>query len=618
MTLRETHSPLLAERPDLRSAADVLVDRVRVAPDHVAFLRLDGAEPAEVTTAAFDAEVRAVAKGLVASGVQPGDRVAVMAPTRYEWAVVDFATWYAGGVVVPVYETSALEQATFILDRTRPVLAIAASEEHGATLADAARSLVHDLPLFTMDPGPRDLTALRAAGLAVPDDEIERRRSLAGPDDLATIVFTSGTTGGLKGVLITHGNMVGEALQVQAGFSEVVHDRATTVIILPLAHILARGLQMVSVLAGMRISHQGNPREAVASLARVQPTFMVVVPRVLDKIRSALRAKAADKHLGLLFKQAEHTAMAWASHLEAQADNPSVRPSPGLRARRALFDILFYRRVRALLGGRMEYLLSGAAPLERSLSLLFTGMGIPVIEGYGLTETTAPVTGLRPGDLRAGSVGVPIPGATVRISDDSEVLVKGVGVTRGYLDPADDADAFVDGFLRTGDLGSLDDRGRLTLHGRSKNLIVTASGKNVAPDPWESRVATDPLVSAAVMVGEGRPYLGALILIDPEEASAWAARRRIPTLTELLARLRSALTPEGVEVTDEALLAHIGRTVARANAAVSKAEQVRRFKVLLADTTDRFGTFTPTLKLKREPFLAAAAVHERSLYEEAV
>jgi len=602
---REASGPELADHT-FRNATDLLADRVHTAPDHVAFgLRTDEGL-LDVSTRGFDAACRDLAKGLIAQGLQPGDRVAVMAPTRYAWALADLATWLAGGVVVPVYETSSPDQVAATLAGTTPVLALAGGPEHRDALTDAGAASV-----WTMDAGARDLAALVASGREVPDAEVERRRRLAGPDDLATIVHTSGTTARQKAAHITHGNLVGVVQAVRQAWPEVVHEDAVTIIALPLAHILARGLQLAALGAGMKVVHEGDRTRVVGAFAQVRPTFMVVVPQLLEKIRQAGRDRANDARLGPVFRAAETTAVAWGRHLEAAQHDPAARPTRRLALAHAFFDRLFFRRLRRLMGDRVEWLLSGAAPLDPTLAHFFRGIGVPVIEGYGLTETTAPATGLRPGDLRAGSVGTPIPGTTIRIADDGEVLVRGVGVTPGYEDARDGEDAFVDGFFRTGDLGSLDEAGRLRIHGRRKNLIVTASGKNVAPEPWEAAVTRSPLVAHAVLVGEARSHLTAVLLLDPDAVRRWAERSGNPDVLPLLA---GDPPPGGRRLDHPALLARLQRPVDRANAAVSPAEQARAFVALVADTTASSPFVTPTLKLQRDAFLSAASTHIETLY----
>lgn len=605
--MREISSPPLADLTGLRNTTDLLATRAATHPDAVAFDVRDAGAPVSgpwraVTAAQFEGQVRDLAKGLVAAGLTPGDAVAVMAPTRYEWALVDMAVWYAGGVVVPVYETSAQVQVSAVAADADVRMAIGGDQRHVDLLTTALSDVGRPGPVWSMDPASgRDLADLTALGAEVPDAVVDERRTHADLDDVATIVYTSGTTSAPRGALITHRNLVGQVLSVAAAYTEVVREGGSTVIFLPLAHVLARGLQLVCLAGGMRIAHLSDPRDVVPALAVLRPTFLVVVPRVLQKVHAAAGAAAADKHLGRVWASAQRTAVAWGRHLEAVDGGAADRAPSGLRLRRALYERLFYRRLGDRLGGRVDYLLSGAAALDAELSLFFRGIGVPVIEGYGLTETTAPLTGNLPGAIRSGSVGVPMPGTTVRIADDGEVLARGIGVFRGYRNPEADAEAFVDGFFRTGDLGSLDDAGNLILHGRVKDVIVTSAGKTVSPADWERYVEREPLVAHAMVVGEGKPYLGGVVLLDPESVAAWAQRHGIADLGPL--RLPSGVG--AVEVHDSRLVAAIGAVVAAANARLSAPEQVRKFAVVLADLSEASGAVTPTLKLKR------AAITER-------
>ena len=603
--MRESHTPALVSLDAFANVTDLLVRRAAAAPDHVAFevppTAGTGDAWSPITTAAFLAEVRALAKGLIAVGLAPGDAVAIMAPTRYEWAVADLATWFAGGVVVPVYESSSASQVAAIVSDARVRVGIGGGPTHIALLTDALASVDETIGVWGMD----DLPALSARGAGVSDDELEHRRTRAGHDDPATIVYTSGTTGEPKGAVLTHANFLGQVRNIAAAYREVVHPEGNTIIFLPLAHVLARGLQLICIASGMRIAHLTDPAAVVPTLATLRPTFLVVVPRVLQKIQAAAGDKAAEKGLSGVWARARSTAVA-AGRLAEREDAGLPRRIPlGHRVRHAVFDTLFYRRLRAVMGGRVDYMLSGGASLDAELSLFFRGLGVPVIEGYGLTETTAPLTGNLPGRIASGTVGLPLPGSTVRISDEGEVLAKGVGVFAGYRDPRHDAEAFVDGFFRTGDLGRLDDAGRLILEGRVKDVIVTSNGKTIVPVRWEAAVEADPLVQHAVVVGEGKPYLSALLILDAEQAAAWAASAGLPF---------DAGTPAGLRAVDEPRLhAHLQRTVAAANALVSRSEQVRRFELVVADLDDR-ELVTPTLKIKRTVVVDRAAETIASLY----
>ncbi|MDR6435275.1 long-chain acyl-CoA synthetase [Paenarthrobacter nicotinovorans] len=613
--MREFTSPPLVDTANHRNATELLMHRFRTNPGHIAFEVREAAITGpwrQVTTGQFVDEVRALAKGFIAAGIQPGESLAIMSPTRYEWALADMAAWFAGAVVVPVYETSAAPQVTAILADADVRLAVGGSAEHAALLEQGFNQAgIHPLGIWTLDASPgADIADLVSRGVEVPDSVVEDRRLLADLDSVATIVYTSGTTAAPKGALITHGNFVGQVLNVAGAYTEVVREGGNTIIFLPMAHVLARGLQLICLANGMRIAHLSDPRDVVPALGALKPTFLVVVPRVLQKIQASAAAAATQKKLGRVWAAAQRTAVEWGRFAEAHDADPRLRATAGLRIRRALFDRLFYARLRNLVGGRLDYLLSGAGALDAELSLFFRGLGLPVIEGYGLTETTAPLTGNLPGSINSGSVGVPMPGTTVRLSAEGEVLARGVGVFAGYRRASDDAEAFVDGYFRTGDLGELDHLGRLTLKGRIKDVIVTAGGKTISPSIWEGYVEGDPLVAHAVMVGEGKPYLGGLVLLDPESLAAWAER-------EGIADLKGLRIPEdggAVQIEDVRLLALIGQAVSDANSKIARSEQVRRFVLLLTDLTEANGIVTPTMKLKRGAFTERARHIVDNLY----
>ena len=604
-----------------RNATDLLAMRAAQAPTHIAFdVPIPGAPITDpwrkVTTAEFERSVIELAKGLVSVGIQPGDAIVIMAPTRYEWALTDFACWYAGAVVVPVYGTSAQAQVDAIVADAEIRLGFAGSAHHAqvlqaaleSTTAQASAQAPH-LGVWTMDPGPeRDLAALVNEGHDIPQATIDQRRLEAGPDSVATIVYTSGTTAAPRGALITHGNFVEKVQAVADAYGEVVHEAGSTIIFLPLAHVLARGLQLICISKGMRIAHLSDPKEVVLALPALTPTFLVVVPRVLEKIQARAAAAAADKHLGAVWAVARRTAIDWGQYQEdidaaGGSDAPGApSASIGLRMRHKVFDRLFYSRLRAVVGGHIDYLLSGAATLERNLSLFFRGLGVPVIEGYGLTETTAPLTGNLPGSIRSGTVGVALPGCDVRISDQGEVLARGVGVFPGYRHESDTRQAFVDGWFRTGDLGELDDQGRLRLNGRIKDIIVTSGGKNIAPAQWERRVEREPLIAHAVMVGEARAYPAAIIIVDAE-----AVGNRLDSW------------PQGGDVMllgQQWIRETVEQAIARANAQVSRSEQVRRFDVIAIDPGATSDFLTPTMKLKRGALLEAIPELIDGLYED--
>ncbi len=615
--MTQQHStPLLVDVDGYRNVTELLTKRAAEAPLHVAFEVPSAPENLtdpwrQVTTQGFLLEVSHLAKGFIAAGVQEGDAIAIMSATRYAWGVVDLAAWFAGAVVVPIYDTSSPTQVVAIVRDANVKLAVGGSPDQVRILRQAINETgVDALGVWAMDaeasaPEIPTIGELAERAAEVTDDELERRRTAAGPDSPATIVYTSGTTGEPKGAVLTHRNFLGQVLNIAAAYGEVVHSEGNTIIFLPLAHVLARGLQLICLASGMRIAHLSDPANVVAALGVLKPTFLVVVPRVLQKVQAAAAQKASDKKLSGLWRAATSTAIAWGRYSEERDAGSNAHPALGLRVRHAAFDRLFFGKLRAVLGGRVDYILSGGATLDAELSLFFRGIGVPIIEGYGLTETTAPLTGNLPGSIRSGTVGAPLPGLTVRISEDGEVLARGIGVFEGYRNPEHNVGAFIDGYFRTGDLGRLDTQGRLTLLGRLKDVIVTSNGKTVVPTVWENAAASNPLVSHAIMVGEGRSYLSALLLLDPEEVAAWAHKTGVTI---------GMVSDTGFdEITDARLRAELEGTIDSANALVAHSEQVRRFTLVLADLNDTT-LVTPTMKIKRRIVLERGAIVVDKLY----
>ena len=602
----EASTPLLFDPSCKRNLTDFLADRVAAAPDHLAFrIRPDyglaDGPLTGVSTREFYDLVTSMAKGLLAVGVQQGDTLGLQGPTSYLWAVADMASLWVGAIVVPIFDTAAPEQVRFTARDSGMTWAFAGTDEQCDTLREV---LVENVPsgrvwrLDLKDGGMGDLIRM---GCDVSVDDLEARRVAAVLDDTATLVYTSGTEGRPKGVLLTHRNLIGRVGNIGADYAELVHSCGRTLIFLPLAHVLARALQLICLAEGMTISYEADPAKAVASLTEVRPTFLVVVPRVLQKIRERIAATAAEKKLGWLWSHAEKTAIARGRHIELAQTMPHLTMPAALRVKQRLFDRLFFRRVRELLGGDIDYVLTGAAPLGEEMGLLFRGMGVEVIEGYGLTETTAPLTGNRPGANYSGTVGRPEPGHTVRISNDGEILAKGVGVSPGYWHPRDNEAAFIDGFLRTGDLGSLDEAGRLTITGRVKEAIVTAGGKTIFPHLWQQDVETEPLVAHAVVVGDSRPYPAALILVDGDELHRLG-------LTD------DHSSPAPTVVNSAQILDRVATSLRRANERVSGPERVKRFRVLAVDLTPGGEMVTPTMKLRRSWLLEAMAPAIDDLY----
>ena len=593
--MREASTELLVELDPASNVTDLLLEQQAANPAHALYARKGPNGWTDVTARKFVQDVSALAKGLIAGGLEPGNTVAVMSATRYEWTLVDFAIWFAGGVTVPIYETSSASQVEWILHDSGALRVFA--EDHGKVdlLAKvlASSELLKDrlvnVVRMDYDGVAPDLASLAAAGMGVTDAELERHRSAAALEDVASLVYTSGTTGNPKGCEITHGNFALVARNIVAFLPELLlQENARTLMFLPLAHVLARAVQVVCLSAGATFGHTGSAAQLLEDLGTFKPTFLLVVPRIFEKLRAGAAHKAALAGKSGIFGAATAAAIRFSREQDAAARGAGKGPGFLSRTRHALFDRLVYPKLRQTLGGQVRYTVSGASPLGADDAHFFRGAGIPVLEGYGLTETTAPCTANTPTRTRVGSVGIPIPGTTIRVAADGEILVKGIGVFKGYhANEAANAEAFVDGFFRTGDLGELDPDGFLTITGRKKDVLVTAGGKNVVPGPLEERIRAHELVAHAVVVGEGKPFVAALVSLDPEGLENWCTLHKLPTLSP-----RQATADPGVR-------AAIQEAVDQANGLVSKAESIRRFAVLDAQFTLDSGHLTPTLKLKR-------------------
>lgn len=608
--MREASTGLLVELDPGSNVTDLLLEQHAKDPVHALYSRKGPAGWADVTAQQFLDQVRALAKGLIAGGIAPGETVAVMSATRYEWTVVDFAIWFAGGATVPIYETSSASQVEWILHDSG-ARRIFAQDEAKAGLVQGvldSSGLLGDtiLPVVRMDydGDAPNLASLAAAGAGVGDAELERHRSAAGLADVASLVYTSGTTGRPKGCEITHGNFALVARNIVLFLPEILlQPRTRTLMFLPLAHVLARAVQVICLSAGTTLGHTATAKELLEDLASFKPTFLLVVPRIFEKVYAGAAHKAALAGKERLFESAAAVAIDYSKALDAAERGDGAGPGLVTRAKHALFDRLLYPKLRQAFGGQLQYTVSGASPLSPHDAHFFRGAGIPVLEGYGLTETTAPCTANTPTRNKVGTVGIPVPGTTVRVAEDGEILVKGIGVFKGYHNnAAANAQAFVDGFFRTGDLGSLDEDGFLTITGRKKDLLVTAGGKNVAPGPLEEKIREHELVLQAVVIGDGRPFVSALINLDPEGLENWCAVRKMPVMSPAEAK--------GNDLVRVALQ----RAVDEANALVSQPESIRSFIVLDADFTEESGHLTPSLKLKRAAVVRDFAAQINRIY----
>ncbi|OKH93048.1 AMP-dependent synthetase/ligase [Streptomyces uncialis] len=597
--MREFSLPALYEVPTDGNLTDIVRRNATRHPDVAVIARkVDGAWR-DVPARAFLADVEAAAKGLIAAGVGPGDRVALMSRTRYEWTLLDFAIWSAGGVTVPVYETSSPEQVEWILSDAGAVACVVELDSHAASVESVRGRLPSLAQVWQIDAG--GVEELRRLGADVTDAEVTERGSLAKADDPATIIYTSGTTGRPKGCVLTHRSFLAECGNVVERLRPLFRTGECSVLLfLPLAHVFGRMVQIAPMMAPIKLGCVPDVRQLTDELASFRPTLVLGVPRVFEKVYNGARAKAQADGKGKIFDRAADTAIAYSRSL----DTPSG-PGLGLRLKHKLFDKLVYGKLRAVLGGNGEYAISGGAPLGERLGHFFRGIGFTVLEGYGLTETCAATT-FNPWDRqKIGTVGQPLPGSVVRIADDGEVLLHGEHLFAGYWNnEAATAEALRDGWFHTGDLGTLDEDGYLRITGRKKEIIVTAGGKNVAPAVIEDRIRAHALVAECMVVGDGRPFVGALITLDEEFLGRWASEHGKPS-GATAASLRDDLD----------LLAAVQGAVDDGNAAVSKAESVRRFRVLPTQFTEDSGHLTPSMKLKRNVVAKDFADEIEAIYQ---
>ncbi len=595
--MREFSLPALYEVPADGNLTDLIRRNAAQHPDVAVLARKVGGAWQDVTATAFLAEVRAAAKGLVASGVQPGDRVALMSRTRYEWTLLDFAIWSAGGITVPIYETSSAEQVEWILGDSGAVACLTETAAHEAVVESVRERLPQLKHVWRIESGA--VETLVAAGTDVSDRELDHRSSIADADTPATIVYTSGTTGRPKGCVLTHRSFFAECGNVVARLTPLFRTGESSVLLfLPLAHVFGRLVEVACALAPIKLGHVSDIKQLTDELAAFKPTMVLGVPRVFEKVYNSARAQAQAGGKGKIFDRAADTAIAYSQALDTPA-GPGVR----LKFTHAVFDRLVYSRLRAVLGGRATHAISGGAPLGARLGHFYRGIGFTVLEGYGLTESCA-ATAFNPWDrTKVGTVGQPLPGSVVRIADDGEVLLHGEHMFSGYWNNEQaTAAALEHGWFHTGDIGTLDEDGYLTITGRKKEIIVTAGGKNVAPAVIEDRIRAHALVAECMVVGDGRPFVGALVTLDEEFLPRWAEQHG-----------KAGATAEQLRH-DPELLAEIQQAIDDGNAAVSKAEAVKKFRILPVQFTEESGHITPSLKLKRNVVARDFASDIEALY----
>ena len=592
--MQEYSTPLAVDIDESAALPDAVRAHATNRPSSVVFRRKAGSGWQDVTAKEFADEVAAVAKGLIASGVKAGDRVGLMSKTRYEWTLCDYAIWTAGAVTVPVYETSSAEQVQWNLGDSGAVAAFLETDAHLKTFESVKDQLPDVKGAWGIDSGGLD--ELKEAGALVKDSELEARRATLKADSLATIIYTSGTTGRPKGCELTHGHLVHVGRSAAAVLPELFNATGSTLLFLPLAHVFARLIQVACVETSSVMGHTSDIKNLLADFGTFKPTFILSVPRVFEKVYNTAKQKAHADGKGKIFDAAEKVAISYSEALEKGS------PSLPLRVQHGLFDKLVYSKLRAAMGGKVAWAVSGGAPLGARLGHFFRGMGVTILEGYGLTETTAAGSVNTPAHIKIGTVGRPSPGCAVRIADDGEILMQGEHVLQGYWhNEKATSETVVDGWFHSGDIGEIDDDGFLKITGRKKELIVTAGGKNVAPAVLEDRLRAHPLVSQCMVVGDQQPFIACLVTIDAEALGPWASARGKSGDVAALA-------------SDPDLVAEIQSAVDEANKAVSKAEAIRKFTILPVDWTEEGGQLTPSLKLKRAVVMKEFASDVEGLY----
>jgi len=572
---------IVASDPEANTT-DLLIDRVAKTPNQALFaLPTSDGGWQDVTSAEFLAQVKALAKGLVAAGIEPGDKIGLMAKTSYKWTLIDFATWFAGAVLVPIYETSAPAQILWNLTDSGAKGIITENRDHFARFDEIRADAPAVTHVWQIDLD--DLDKLVTSGVGVTDEEIERRRNLAKGSDIATLIYTSGTTGKPKGCIITHSNFVELSRNAQAAIPEVVNPESSTLLFITLAHIFARYISVLSIHGGVKVGHEPDTKMLVPAMGSFKPTFLLAVPRVFEKVYNSSEQKAEAGGKGKIFRAAadaaiEHSKAVDAGHVPL-----------GLKLKFAVLDRLVLSKIRAALGGRVKYAVSGSAPLGLRLGHFYRSLGLTILEGYGLTETTAPVSVNLASNFKIGKVGPPLPGNSVRIAEDGEIQVKGVCVFAGYWNNQAATDETFDGeWFKTGDIGEFDEDGYLSITGRKKEIIVTAGGKNVVPAVLEDPIRANPIIGQVIVVGDQKPFISALITLDDEMLPVWLNNNGLDATMSIA---EAAKNP--------AVLAEIQSAVDAANTKVSRAESIRKFHVLDADLTEASGHLTPKLSIKR-------------------
>ncbi|MEY4532575.1 MAG: hypothetical protein RI926_344 [Actinomycetota bacterium] len=589
-------TPALVLAAPQENTTQVLLDRVRETPDGALFsIPIDGGWK-DVTSSEFLEQVIALAKGFISQGIKPGDRVGLMCKTRYEWTLVDFAMWFAGASLVPIYETSASSQMQWILEDSEAVALIVETPDHLKRFEEIRSDAPYVQSVWQIDAG--DLEALVISGTGVSDEEVEERRSSLHGSDLATLIYTSGSTGKPKGCVLTHSNFLELSRNAHAAVPEVVNPQASTLLFITTAHIFARFISILAIEGGVKVGHQGDTTQLLPAMQSFKPSFLLAVPRVFEKVYNSAEQKAEAGGKGNIFRAAAATAIAY-SKAEMEGHIPL-----GLKLKFAVLDKLVLSKLRAALGGRCTYAISGSAPLGDRLGHFYHALGLVVLEGYGLTETTAPISINLPSKFVIGTVGPALPGCSVRLSEDGEIEAAGINVFKEYWkNPQATADTFHDGWFKTGDIGEISEDGYITITGRKKEILVTAGGKNVAPAYLEDPIRANPVISQVVAVGDAKPFISALITLDPEMLPMWLTNNKLdPTMSVSQA------------ATNPAVIAEVQAAVDRANARVSRAESIRKFTILPMQFTEESGHLTPKMSIKRNVIVKDFAGEIEAMY----
>ena len=589
-------TPALVPADPQANTTQVLLDRVRETPNNALFsLPVDGGWK-DVTSSEFHNQVVALAKGFIASGIKQGDRVGLMCKTRYEWSLIDFAMWFAGAALVPIYETSAPSQIQWILEDSEAVALIVETPDHLKRFEEIRSDAPFVHSVWQIDAG--DLEALVIAGTGISDAEVEERRSSLHGSDLATLIYTSGSTGKPKGCVLTHSNFLELARNARAAVPEVVNPQASTLLFITTAHIFARFISILAIEGGVKVGHQGDTSQLLPAMQSFKPTFLLAVPRVFEKVYNSAEQKAEAGGKGNIFRAAAKTAIEY-SKAEMNGHIPL-----GLKLKFAVLDKLVLSKLRAALGGRCEYAISGSAPLGDRLGHFYHALGLVVLEGYGLTETTAPISINLPSKFVIGTVGPALPGCSVRLGEDGEIEAAGINVFKEYWkNPQATADSFHDGWFKTGDIGEIDKDGYITITGRKKEILVTAGGKNVAPAFLEDPIRANPVISQVVAVGDAKPFISALITLDPEMLPMWLTNNKLDPSMSLAEAAQNPV-----------VIAEVQAAVDRANARVSRAESIRKFTILPIQFTEESGHLTPKMSIKRNVIVKDFAQEIEAMY----